>query len=244
MAPSTTAPRHVAIIMDGNGRWAVRRNLERLEGHRAGAESVRRVVRECVKRGVEVLTLYSFSTENWARPPKEVLGLMDLLSRFLRDEQQELMDNSVRLRAIGELDRLPSTVIDLLDAVVALTAQNDGMLLQLALSYGGRSELVQATRTIAQKVALGQMPPAAIDEKVLAEHLYTAGQPDPDLLIRSSGEFRLSNFLLWQAAYSELYVTDVLWPDFGAEHLDEAFNAYFKRHRRFGKAEAEDRGGQ
>ncbi|MBT3217779.1 MAG: isoprenyl transferase [Proteobacteria bacterium] len=242
MACNTPAPRHVAIIMDGNGRWALRRNLKRLQGHRAGADSVRRVVRECVKRGVEVLTLYSFSTENWGRPQEEVSGLMELLKQFLRQEQQEMMDSSVRLRAIGELDRLPSSVMDLLDAVVALTAQNDGMLLQLALSYGGRSELVQATRAIAQKVALGQLPPASIDEKVVAEHLYTAGQPDPDLLIRSSGEYRLSNFLLWQAAYSEIYVTDVMWPDFSVEHLDAAFQAYFKRHRRFGQTGSEKGG--
>jgi undecaprenyl diphosphate synthase len=232
-------PRHIAIIMDGNGRWAKQRGLERASGHEAGADTVREIVRECGRRGVEVLTLYSFSTENWSRPQAEVDALMVLLERFLRDEQGELMGNQVRLRAIGQLDRLPPVVQHLLTAVADFTAGNDGLVLQLALSYGGRTELIDACQQLAREAAAGELDPADIDADAISNRLYTAGLPDPDLLIRTSGELRLSNFLLWQIAYAEIYVTDVLWPDFRAPHLDEAIEAFSRRQRRFGKTGAQ-----
>ncbi len=223
--------------MDGNGRWAERRGLGRNAGHEAGAESVREIVRSCGQMGVEVLTLYSFSTENWGRPEDEVEALMALLARFLRDELGELMDNRVRLRAIGELQRLPEHVRTLLDQVADVTAHNDGMMLQLALSYGSRAEIAAAVRSIARDVAAGALDIDAIDEVLISGRLYTGGLPDPDLLVRTSGELRLSNFLLWQSAYSELYVTDVLWPDFRTPQLQEAFAAFSARKRRFGKTD-------
>ncbi|MCB9665949.1 MAG: isoprenyl transferase [Alphaproteobacteria bacterium] len=228
-------PRHVAIIMDGNGRWAQRHGLPRTAGHEAGAESVREVVRACGELGVDVLTLYSFSTENWARPEDEVWALMGLLERYLREETGELLSNGVRLRGIGELDQLPDHVRQLLRAGEALTADNQGMELLLALSYGARAELVAAVRELAQEVRDGELEVEAIDEDLVASRLYTAGLPDPDLLIRTSGDLRLSNFLLWQVAYAELYVTPVPWPEFRRPHLLEAFAAYGERQRRFGK---------
>ena len=233
--PDRSVPRHVAIIMDGNGRWAGGRGLPRLEGHRRGAESVREVVRASGQLGVEVLTLYSFSTENWGRPGDEVAGLMALLAEYLRDELRELDDSKVRLMAIGELDRLPSFVRVLLDAAQEHTKNNTGLKLVLALSYGGRNEIVSAVRQLAHEVREGSRHPDAITAEDVAGRLYTGELPDPDLLIRTSGEMRLSNFLLWQAAYAEIYVTDVLWPDFRRPELETAIAAYASRQRRFGK---------
>lgn len=228
-------PRHIAIIMDGNGRWARARGEERVKGHEAGANTVRRIVRACGQRGVEALTLYSFSTENWGRPELEVQALMALLADYLQNETDELMDNRVRLRGIGDIERLPVHVQALLEQVTAYTARNDGMWLNLALSYGGRAEIVQATRRIAAEAVAGRIDPDDVDEALFARHLFLADLPDPDLMIRTSGELRLSNFLLWQLAYAELWVTDVAWPDFSVEHLDQAIAAYGARQRRFGK---------
>lgn len=238
-SPHRATPRHIAIIMDGNGRWAEARGEPRVRGHEAGADTVRRIVRACGQRGVEALTLYSFSTENWGRPELEVQALMTLLARYLRDEAGELMQNEVRLRGIGETDRLPEHVRMLLEQVTAYTAKNDGMWLNLALSYGGRAEIVRAAKAIAHEVADGQLKPDDVDEARFAQHLYLADLPDPDLMIRTSGEFRLSNFLLWQLAYAELFVTDVPWPDFTVEHLDEAIDVFASRERRFGKTTAQ-----
>lgn len=235
MSEARTVPRHVAVIMDGNGRWAMARGLPRNRGHEAGADSVREIVRACGELGVEVLTLYSFSTENWFRPEDEVEALMALLERYLREELQELMDNDVRLSAIGQVHRLPKAVRMGLDAVSKMTAENKGMRLILALSYGGRMEITDAVKAIAHKVAAGELDPEDIDEGQIGANLYTADLPDPDLLIRTSGELRLSNFLLWQVAYAELYVTDIRWPDFRRPQLEDAFQAFAARQRRFGK---------
>ncbi len=228
-------PRHVAVIMDGNGRWAGSRGMPRLSGHSAGAESVRAVVRAARKRGIEVLTLYSFSTENWGRPEDEVEGLMELLAQYLREELDELLENNLRLRAIGELDRLPAEVRALLGAVMAATEANEGLTLILALSYGSRAEIRTAVQELARAVQDGLLTLDDISDEAISAALYTSGLPDPDLLIRTSGEMRLSNFLLWQLAYAELYVTDVAWPDFREAELDQALAAYAQRQRRFGK---------
>jgi undecaprenyl diphosphate synthase len=236
-APSQ--PRHVAVIMDGNGRWAQARGLPRVAGHEAGADSVRDIVRACGELGIEALTLFSFSTENWRRPEDEVEALMTLLARYLTDERDELMNNRVRLQGIGELARLPPHVRTLLDRATAFTAPNTGLRLSLALSYGGRAEIVHAVRGLAAEVAAGRLSPADIDEAAVNAHLYTAGLPEPDLLIRTSGEMRLSNFLLWQLAYAELYVTDVNWPDFRRPQLVEALRWYASRERRFGRTTAQ-----
>ena len=235
MGSAAPVPRHVAIIMDGNGRWAQELGKPRSAGHEAGAESVREVVRACGELGVEVLTLYSFSTENWGRPQDEVEALMSLLARYLRDETAELMANDVRLMAIGQLERLPLEVRMLIQLARDATADNQGMRLVLALSYGARAELVHAIRQLAQQVADGELVPDAIDESTVTRHLYTAGLPDPDLLIRTSGDQRISNFLLWQIAYSELYITKVPWPEFRRPHLEEAFGVFSGRERRFGR---------
>lgn len=232
---AAAVPTHLAVIMDGNGRWATERGLPRSAGHEAGADSVREITRACRRQGVRYLTLYSFSTENWGRPEDEVETLMALLARYLVEERGEMMDNGVRLQGIGELDRLPKYVRTLLDEAARITAGNEGLLLTLALSYGSRAEIVDATRHLAREVAAGRLRPEDIDEAAISAHLYTAGMPDPDLLVRTSGEMRLSNFLLWQLAYAELYVTDVMWPDFRTPHLDEALAAYARRQRRFGK---------
>ncbi len=220
-------PRHVAVIMDGNGRWARRRGLPRLLGHRAGAESVREIVRASGEFGISVLTLYAFSTENWQRSPAEVRGLMGLLVRTLRREVKELDSHGVRLRPIGRLEGLPGDVRRELDRTVDRLSKNKGLLLQLALNYGGRQEIVDAARAAVQG---GE----ALTEESLSRRLYTAGVPDPDLLIRTSGEFRLSNFLLWQSAYAEIYVTPVFWPDFRRPELTQALLDYQRRERRFG----------
>ena len=236
---TTSVPRHVAIIMDGNGRWATGRGVPRGQGHEAGAESVRVVVRECRKRGVEALTLYSFSTEKWKRPPEEVSALMTLLKRYVLQERQELMEQGIRVRAIGQMSRLPLFVRKPLDKLVNDSAGNGGMTLNLALSYGSRAEMVDAVRQVARDAVAGRIDPDAITESVISDRLYTAGLPDPDLLIRTSGELRLSNFLLWQLAYTEIYVTDTYWPDFREPELDAALVAYAGRRRRFGKTDAQ-----
>ena len=228
-------PAHVAIIMDGNGRWAAQRNLPRVEGHRRGAESVREVLRCASKLGIRHLTLYAFSVENWNRPKEEVDTLMKVLARYLNSVQEEMNQNNVRLRAIGQLDRLPGFVREQLDATIASLDQNTGTTLNLALSYGARTELVDAARAIAAKAKSGEMVPADIDEQTLSDHLYTAGMPDPDLLIRTSGEMRVSNFMLWQISYAELVVTERLWPDFGEADFRAALEEFAARARRFGK---------
>jgi len=228
-------PRHVAIIMDGNGRWAAAHKLEsRLKGHEVGSESVRAVLRACQNVGVQYLTLYAFSTENWKRPPDEVKGLMELLRSFLLANTAELMERQVRLRVIGEHERLPAATRVVLEDVIARSAQNTGPTLILALSYGARQELVHAAQSIARAVQQGRLDPARIDEATLAAHLYAPDVPDPDLLIRTSGEQRLSNFLLWQLSYAELYVTPVLWPDFREQQFYDALVEYQRRIRRFG----------
>jgi len=227
-------PRHVAIIMDGNGRWAKQRGLPRLKGHEQGAESVRTAIRCCRDAGIDYLTLYAFSVENWSRPKAEINGLMRLLRTFLRDRAQELHDDHVRLRVTGRIDDLPAAVRKELDRVVRETETYENGTLILALSYGGRAELVDATRSIAAEVKAGTLDPDAIDEQTVADHLYLPDVPDPDLLIRTSGEMRLSNFLLWQLSYTELYVTDVLWPDFRDEEFKKALDSYAGRQRRFG----------
>jgi undecaprenyl diphosphate synthase len=227
-------PAHVAIIMDGNGRWAKQRHLPRVEGHRHGVESVRAVVRAAGEVGIKYLTLYAFSVENWNRPKDEVDTLMKYLARFLKGEIGELNRNNVSLEVIGQIYRLPEFVQDQLRKTQEALAKNNGLTLILALSYGGRTEIVEAVRSIAAKVKQGRLEPAEINEKVFAEHLYTRHWPDPDLLIRTSGELRVSNFLLWQISYSELVVTPTLWPDFRRQQFFEALEEYTRRHRRFG----------
>lgn len=238
--PSANVPRHVAIIMDGNGRWARQRGLPRTEGHRAGADSVRRVVEACREFGVEYLTLYAFSTENWRRPPEEVRSLMRLLSRFIEERMDDLRRHNIRLQAIGELDQLPLAVRRKLSRAIRETAGNTGGVLTLALSYGGRAEVVHAARVLARRVREGTLDPDQIDEAEFSRALYTAGMPDPDLIIRTAGERRLSNFLLWQASYAELLSMPVLWPDFGREHLAEALREYGHRVRRYGGVQDAD----
>jgi undecaprenyl diphosphate synthase len=223
-------PSHIAIIMDGNGRWAAQRHLLRVEGHRAGIESVRDVVETSARLGIKVLTLYAFSVENWKRPAAEVNMLMTLLKRYLRLELDTLNRNNIRFAVIGRTDELSSDVLAELTAGQEATARNTGMLFNIALNYGGRAEIVDAAR---RAIEAG-IPAADLDERKFAEYLYTAGQPDPDLLIRTSGEMRVSNFLLWQIAYSEIWVTDTLWPDFRRRHLLDAVVAYQKRDRRYG----------
>jgi undecaprenyl diphosphate synthase len=231
---SQQIPRHVAIIMDGNGRWAKQRGLPRVEGHRQGAESVREIVRCAGEAGVSFLTLYAFSVENWKRPKAEVSTLMRLLARFLRDEIPELNANNVRLQAIGRLTDLPDFVQKQLHESILATSRNTGLTLILALSYGGRVEIIEAVQSIIREVQLGHLDPAQIDERVFSAHLYTRYYPDPDLLIRTSGELRLSNFLLWQQSYTEIHVTRTLWPDFRRREFHAALNDYANRERRYG----------
>ena len=228
-------PAHVAIIMDGNGRWAKERSLPRVEGHRRGAESVRSVLRTAARLGVKYLTLYAFSVENWNRPQDEVDTLMKYLARYLKSEQREMNDNNVKLQAIGQTSRLPKFVRNQLEATRESLSQNTGTTLTLALSYGGRTELVDAVRGIAEKARDGEIDPAKISEQTISGHLYTSDMPDPDLLIRTSGEMRVSNFLLWQISYAELVVTDRLWPDFGVPEFCAALEEFAGRNRRFGK---------
>jgi undecaprenyl diphosphate synthase len=227
-------PAHVAIIMDGNGRWAKARHLPRVEGHRQGAESVRAVVRAAGEAGIKYLTLYAFSVENWNRPKDEVDTLMKYLARYLKNEIGELNRNNVRLEVIGQIYRLPEFVQEQLKRTAAALSKNNGLTLILALSYGGRTEIIEAVRSIASKVQTGELEPAEITEEIFSQHLYTKHYPDPDLLIRTSGEMRVSNFLLWQISYTELVVTPTLWPDFRKPQLLEALEEYARRHRRFG----------
>jgi undecaprenyl diphosphate synthase len=230
-------PRHVAIIMDGNGRWAKARGVPRLMGHRAGRESVREAVKGCSSLGVQVLTLYTFSVENWQRPATEVAALMTILRQTLRAEREELRENNVRLGVIGRPSDLPRAVRDEIAATQAFLEPCTGMQLNLALSYSGRAELVDAVQRLLRDAREGAFDPSAVDDELLASYLYTAGLPDPDLLIRTSGEMRLSNFMLWQLAYTELWITETLWPDFRRRHLFEAVAEFQGRERRFGRSD-------
>lgn len=227
-------PRHIAIIMDGNGRWAVRRGLPRIEGHRRGVNSVRRITEHAARLGLEQLTLYCLSSENWRRPAHELDLLMQLLEQYLIDERTLLMRERIRLSMIGRREGLPTSTLEALDHTVALTAGNDAMHLCLAINYGSRAEIVDAARTLAAEACAGLIDPSAIDETAVEARLGTAGMPDPDLLIRTAGEMRISNFLLWQISYAELWVTDVCWPDFAEPDLDAAVAAFAGRDRRFG----------
>jgi undecaprenyl diphosphate synthase len=227
-------PRHVAIIMDGNGRWARQRGLPRIEGHRQGAESARSIIRTAGELGIKYLTLYAFSVENWNRPKDEVDALMKYLIHYLKTETSELNKNNVRLEVIGQIYRLPENVQEQLRKAIHTLSKNNGLTLIMALSYGGRTEIVDAVRGIAEKVKQGKLDPPDITEQVFSQHLYTRNSPDPDLLIRTSGEMRISNFLLWQISYAELVITPTLWPDFRKPQLYAALEEYASRHRRFG----------
>jgi undecaprenyl diphosphate synthase len=230
-------PEHIACIMDGNGRWAQRREKARFVGHHEGVTSVREVTEACAEIGVENLTLYTFSTENWERPDQEVNALMELLIHTVEEERSTLMENDIRLRTIGDLSELPMACQEALERTKADTAENDRMTLTLALSYSGRSEIVQALQTIARRVREGELSVDDIDEALIGDHLDTAGMPDPDLLIRTGGEYRLSNFLLWQCAYTELFITEQYWPDFRRPQLYEAIRSFQDRDRRFGRVQ-------
>lgn len=232
--PADKIPQHIAVIMDGNGRWARERGLPRIEGHRRGSESVRACTAACLETGVPNLTLYAFSKENWHRPPEEVAALMNLLDLFLAERTAEIMERNIRLRAIGHLVDLPEQARRRLRTAVEKSAGNTALTLTLALSYGGRTEIADAARAIARDVRDGKLDPESVDEGAVASRLYTAGQPDPDLLIRTSGEMRVSNFLLWQISYAEIVVTPKLWPEFGKEDLFAAIREYAGRHRRYG----------
>jgi undecaprenyl diphosphate synthase len=232
-------PRHVGIIMDGNGRWAEERGLPRLEGHRKGSDSVRAVTRAARKLGLPALTLYAFSAQNWRRPADEVSGLMDLLRDYLRSERREILDNGIRLHAIGELGRLPTRVRDPLEEIRAASARNCEMTLTLALSYGGREEIVAMARRVAEDARAGTLDPATVDAEQVEERLWTAGLPPLELVVRTSGEVRVSNFLLWQLAYAEIHLTETLWPDFAEEDLLLALDDFQRRERRFGKTSAQ-----
>ena len=228
-------PQHVAIIMDGNGRWAKMRGLPRAKGHEQGEKAVERMVDACIAHKVPWLTLYAFSAENWGRPKAEVAYLMEMLHRFLKAEKKIMMEKGIRLRAIGELDRLPAKSVKLLHECEEETAGNTTLNLTLALSYGSRQEITAAARSLAEQVKAGELEPEQITPELFATRLYTADMPDPDLLIRTSGEMRISNYLLWQISYAELWITPVLWPDFSASDFDAALADYASRHRRFGK---------
>lgn len=227
-------PQHIAIIMDGNGRWALQRGLPRLVGHRQGYRTVRRVVKDCADLGVKMVTLYTFSTENWRRPPDETSGLMALIEEAARQELRQMYLNGIQVRVIGRMHELPASLQEELHRGMEITAQNNRLILNLAINYGGRAEIVDAVRAIAQRVRQGELQPEAIDETTVRAHLYAPDMPDPDLLIRTAGEMRVSNFLVWQTAYSELWVTPTLWPDFRTEHLVEAIVNYQQRVRKFG----------
>lgn len=228
-------PNHVAIIMDGNGRWAQQRGNPRIMGHKVGVESVQEIVRTARELGIKVLTLYAFSTENWKRPALEVQALMGLLKSYLESELATMVQNNVSLRAIGQRERMPKEVAGVLEQVIAKTRDNTGLILNLALSYGSRTEIIQAVQGLAKKCATGAFSAEDIDEQLFSESLYTAGLPDPDLLIRTGGEARLSNFLLWQASYAELYFTETLWPDFRKDDFYAAIADFQRRQRRFGR---------
>ncbi len=227
-------PRHIAIIMDGNGRWANQRNLPRIRGHIEGAANVREIITYCARLQLDALTLYSFSAENWKRPRDEVNALMDLYADYLVKERPTIMENNVRLIQIGRREGLPENVLRELEVTRRMSEGNTGLKLCLAINYSSRNEIVDAVRAIARKVQAGQLKPDDVDEAVIGGSLYTAGVPDPDLLIRTAGEMRISNFLLWQISYTELYVSDVLWPDFKKQHLADAIRAFAARERRYG----------
>ena len=232
--PPDRRPRHVAIIMDGNGRWAERQNLPRIAGHERGVASVRRTTEECARLKIEQLTLYCLSSENWKRPQTEINFLMHLLEQYMIEERTTIMGNNVRVRMIGRRDDIPEQVLRELDKTVQMSSTNTGLWLNLAINYGGRAEIADAVRSISGKVAAGELEPGAINEAVIASHLYTASAPDPDLLIRTAGEMRISNFLLWQISYAEIWVTNKCWPEFDELTLHEAIRAYASRKRSFG----------
>jgi undecaprenyl diphosphate synthase len=227
-------PRHIAIIMDGNGRWAERQNLPRVAGHQRGVDSVRRTTEECAQLNIEQLTLYCLSSENWKRPPTEINFLMHLLEQYMIEERATIMDNNVRVRMIGRRDDIPEQVLRELDKTVEMSSTNTGLWLNLAINYGGRAEIVDAVRVIGRLIQTDEMQPGEIDEATISSLLYTAAAPDPDLLIRTAGEMRISNFLLWQISYAEIWVTDKCWPEFDEATLHEAIRAYAARQRRFG----------
>jgi len=228
-------PSHIAIIMDGNGRWAKQRLMNRINGHEKGADAVRRIVRTCREIGIDILTLYAFSTENWQRPKTEVAALMDLLKRFLKSEAMEMQENNIRLNSIGQMHRIPKGVRSVLQQTMDVTASNTGLTLNLALSYGGRAEIVEMVKQVAAQVRDGRLDPSAITSEVVSDNLYTRGMCDPDLLIRTGGDMRVSNFLLWQIAYAEIFVTDTLWPDFSREEFMTILGEFQRRERRFGR---------
>jgi undecaprenyl diphosphate synthase len=232
--PQDDRPRHIAVIMDGNGRWAERQHLARIEGHRRGVATVRRTSEECARLGIEQLTLYCLSSENWKRPLAELDFLMHLLEQYMIEERTTIMDNNLRVRVIGRRDDIPEPVIREIDKTIEMSAANDGMRLCLAINYGARAELLDAVRDIAEQVRADQIDVRDITEQTIDDHLYTAGMPDPDLLIRTAGEMRISNFLLWQISYAEIWVTDHCWPEFEIEDLHEAIRDYASRERRFG----------
>ncbi len=234
--PLSKVPSHVAIIMDGNGRWARQHSLSRLEGHKKGSDVARNIVTAACRLGVSYLTLYAFSSENWRRDSQEVSGLMALLKYYLENDAEDLHKEGVRLRVIGERDLLPNTILDLIEHVEELTKSNKAITLQMAISYGSRAEIVHAAKALAEKVRDRRLDPDAITEQIFEQHLYTKGVPDPDLLIRTSGEQRISNYLLWQLAYTELIFVDKFWPDFTQEDFMEALLTYQNRERRFGTA--------
>jgi undecaprenyl diphosphate synthase len=233
--PTEGVPGHVAIIMDGNGRWAAERGLPRHEGHRAGMSAVREVIEGAVETGVEILTLFAFSTENWYRPEEEILALMTLLRIYADQEKDELRDRGIRVRVLGDLSRVDDAVREAIDGIQSATRHGDRLLVNLMISYSGRAELVRVVRELASRAASGQLDPGAIDESTLEDALDTAGLPDPDLLVRTSGEYRISNFMLWQLAYTELLTSPVLWPDFTRQDLLDAIREYQRRERRFGR---------
>ena len=232
--PLNRRPRHIAIIMDGNGRWAERQSLPRIAGHERGVASVRRTTEECARLKIEQLTLYCLSSENWKRPQTEINFLMHLLEQYMIEERTTIMENNVRVRMIGRRDDIPEKVLHELDKTVEMSSTNTGLWLNLAINYGGRAEIADAVRAIATKVAAGELSPAAIDETTISSHLYTASAPDPDLMIRTAGEMRISNFLLWQISYAEIWVTTKCWPEFDEPTLHEAIAAYAARKRSFG----------
>ncbi len=227
-------PRHIAIIMDGNGRWAQRQGMPRIEGHRRGVESVRRITEECTRLGIEQLTLYCLSSENWKRPPEELDFLMHLLEQYMIEERSTIMEQNISVRVIGRREGIPAATLREMDKTISMTAGNRGTRLCLAINYGGRAEILDAIRRMIDDVRSGALDEAAIDEAALSARLYTAGMPDPDLLIRTAGEMRVSNFLLWQISYAEIWVTELCWPEFREPHLHEAIAAYSARQRRFG----------
>lgn len=232
--PAEKMPRHIAVIMDGNGRWARQQGLPRIEGHRRGVASVRRTTEECTRLGIEQLTLYCLSSENWKRPPQELDFLMHLLQQYMIEERTTINQQNVQVAIIGRRSGIPQEVLREIDQTVALSRQNTGLRLCLAINYGGRAELADAVRRIAEEVKAGQLDPADLTEQTLDAHLYTAGMPEPDLLIRTAGEMRLSNFLLWQISYAEIWVTDLCWPQFDEAQLHKAIRSYAARDRRFG----------